>query len=51
VLGSCTACKLPTTNFGRRSSKDLAQVEQAFRNCKTVHLETRPVQVRTATCW
>jgi transposase len=28
--------------------KDLAQVEQAFRTCKTVHLETRPVHVRTA---
>ncbi|MGH9350768.1 MAG: hypothetical protein ACRD2G_01175 [Terriglobia bacterium] len=28
--------------------KDLAQVEQAFRTCKTTHLETRPVWVRTA---
>ena len=28
--------------------KDLAQVEQAFRNCKTMHLETRPIHVRTA---
>jgi len=28
--------------------KDLAQVEQAFRTCKTVHLETRPINVRTA---
>jgi transposase len=28
--------------------KDLAQVEQAFRTCKTVHLETRPVHVRMA---
>src|SRR5271167_378681 len=28
--------------------KDLAQVEQAFRTCKTAHLETRPVYVRTA---
>lgn len=28
--------------------KDLAQVEQAFRTCKTVHLETRPIHVRTA---
>ena len=28
--------------------KDLAQVEQAFRNCKTAHLETRPIYVRTA---
>jgi Transposase DDE domain len=28
--------------------KDLAQVEQAFRTCKTVHLETRPIYVRTA---
>jgi transposase len=26
--------------------KDLAQVEQAFRTCKTVHLETRPIYVR-----
>jgi len=28
--------------------KDLALVEQAFRTCKTAHLETRPVWVRTA---
>lgn len=28
--------------------RDLAQVEQAFRICKTVHLETRPIHVRTA---
>jgi len=28
--------------------KDLAEVEQAFRTCKTAHLETRPVHVRTA---
>ena len=26
--------------------KDLAQVEQAFRTCKTVHLEARPIYVR-----
>jgi transposase len=28
--------------------KDLAQVEQAFRTCKTAHLEMRPIHVRTA---
>jgi len=28
--------------------KDLSQVDQAFRTCKAVHLETRPVHVRTA---
>ena len=28
--------------------KDLALVEQAFRTCKTAHLEARPVYVRTA---
>ena len=28
--------------------KDLAHVEQAFRTCKTAHLETRPIHVRTA---
>jgi hypothetical protein len=28
--------------------KDLAQVEQAFRTCKTAHLEARPIHVRTA---
>jgi len=28
--------------------KDLAEVERAFRTCKTAHLETRPVYVRTA---
>jgi len=27
--------------------KDLAQVEKAFRNCKTMHLEARPIHVRT----
>lgn len=27
--------------------KDLTQVEQAFRTCKTSHLETRPIHVRT----
>jgi len=27
--------------------KDLAQVEQAFGNCKTRHLEVRPINVRT----
>jgi len=28
--------------------KDLSEVEEAFRTCKTVHLEMRPVHVRTA---
>jgi hypothetical protein len=28
--------------------KDLALVEKAFRNCKTTHLEARPIHVRTA---
>jgi hypothetical protein len=28
--------------------KDLAEVEQAFRNCRTAHLEARPIYVRTA---
>jgi len=28
--------------------KDLAEVEQAFRTCKTAHLEMRPIPVRTA---
>ena len=27
--------------------KDLTEVEQAFRTCKTTHLETRPIHVRT----
>jgi hypothetical protein len=27
--------------------KDLTEVEQAFRTCKTAHLETRPIYVRT----
>ena len=27
--------------------KALAEVEQAFRTCKTAHLETRPIYVRT----
>jgi hypothetical protein len=29
--------------------KDLTQVEQAFRTCKTIHLETPPIHVRTET--
>jgi transposase len=28
--------------------KDLTRVEQAFRTCKTAHLEMRPIHVRTA---
>jgi hypothetical protein len=28
--------------------KDLAEVEQAFRQCKTAHLEARPIYVHTA---
>ena len=28
--------------------KDLTEVEQAFRTCKTAHLEMRPIHVRTA---
>jgi hypothetical protein len=28
--------------------KDLTQVEMAFRTCKTTHLQTRPIYVRTA---
>lgn len=28
--------------------QDLAEVELAFRNCKTAHLEARPIYVRTA---
>ena len=28
--------------------KELTLVEQAFRTCKTAHLETRPIYVRTA---
>ena len=28
--------------------KDLTEVEQAFRTCKTAHLELRPINVRTA---
>jgi hypothetical protein len=28
--------------------RDLAQVERAFRTCKTAHLEMRPIHVRTA---
>src|ERR1035441_5861308 len=33
---------------GHDRYKDLAQVQQAFRTCKTAHLETRPIHVRTA---
>ncbi len=27
--------------------KDLTEIEPAFRTCKTTHLETRPIYVRT----
>jgi hypothetical protein len=36
------------TDFIHARYKDLALVEQAFRTCKTTHLEVRPVYVRTA---
>ena len=52
-LDGCYVLKtdLPQAVAGPRSSmsdKDLALVEQAFRTCKTAHLEIRPVYVRTA---
>ncbi len=36
------------TDFIHARDKDLTLVEQAFRTCKTTHLEVRPVYVRTA---
>jgi hypothetical protein len=36
------------TEVAQERYKDLALVEQAFRTCKTAHLEVRPVYVRTA---
>ena len=36
------------TEVVHERDKDLALVEQAFRTCKTAHLEVRPVYVRTA---
>jgi len=36
-----------STQFVHDRYKDLTQVEQAFRTCKTAHLETRPIHVRT----
>lgn len=36
------------TDFIHARYKDLTMVEQAFRTCKTTHLEVRPVYVRTA---
>jgi len=36
------------TDFIHARYKDLTLVEQAFRTCKTTHLEVRPVYVRTA---
>jgi Transposase DDE domain len=36
------------TDLVHERYKDLALVEQAFRTCKTAHLEVRPVYVRTA---
>lgn len=36
-----------STQLVHERYKDLAEVEQAFRTCKTAHLETRPIYVRT----
>ena len=36
------------TDFIHARYKDLTLVEQAFRTCKTTHLEVRPVYIRTA---
>jgi hypothetical protein len=53
-LDGCYALKtdLPTSAASAQvvhdRYKDLTQVEQAFRSCKTAHLETRPIYVRTA---
>jgi hypothetical protein len=53
-LDGCSVLKtdLPgvvaSTEVVHERDKDLALVEQAFRTCKTSHLEVRPVYVRTA---
>ncbi len=55
TLDGCYALKtdLATTQIPKETIheryKDLALVESAFRSCKTVHLEMRPVYVRLAT--
>jgi hypothetical protein len=36
-----------STQLVHERYKALAEVEQAFRTCKTAHLETRPIYVRT----
>ncbi len=52
-LDGCYVIKtdLPVSAVSRQEVhdryKDLTQVEQAFRTCKTIHLETRPIHVRT----
>lgn len=48
VLKTDVPASAASTQVVHDRYKDLAQVEQAFRTCKTVHLETRPVHVRTA---
>ncbi len=48
VLKTDLPAKAATTQVIHDRYKDLAEVEQSFRNCKTAHLETRPIYVRTA---
>ena len=48
VIKTDLAESVASTQVVHDRYKDLAQVEQAFRTCKTAHLETRPIHVRTA---
>ena len=48
VLKTDVPQALAGTEVVHERYKDLALVEQAFRTCKTAHLEVRPVYVRTA---
>jgi hypothetical protein len=53
-LDGCSVLKTDLTpqqapkELGHDRYKDLASVEQAFRTCKTAHLEVRPILVRRA---
>jgi len=48
VLRTDLPLAMAGTDFIHARYKDLTLVEQAFRTCKTAHLEVRPVYVRTA---
>lgn len=47
VIKTDLACEVADKELIHDRYKDLAEVERAFRTCKTAHLEVRPIHVRT----